>query len=444
MRAGQIGRVPAGRKGAKGLDVLRYGDVGPMVEYLQLALERAGYGTGGVDGRFGTRTLNALTRFQSANGLISDGVAGQNTWARLYPFLAGYTLHVTRAGDTFFQLAQRNHTSVSAIETANPGVGADNIPIGATLTIPLGFAVVPSEVSWSYALNEIVLDGLKARYPFLRTETIGGSVQGKALTTVSIGSGEREVFYNASHHANEWITTPLTLLYLENYADAYAKGGEIAGYSAAELYQKTTLYLLPLVNPDGVDLVVGFTPQSDSYYRQAQALADYYPDIPFPSGWKANILGVDLNLGYPAGWEQARRIKFAQGYTRPGPRDYVGSAPLAEPENRAVYEFTLRHEFVLTISYHTQGRVIYWKYLDYEVPRAEEIVRAFAQASGYLPEETPYGSGFAGYKDWFIQTYLLPGYTVEAGQGVNPLPLSDLPRIYRENEGVMTLGLALS
>ena len=99
---------------------------------------------------------------------------------------------------------------------------------------------------------------------------------------------------------------------------------------------------------------------------------------------------------------------------------------------------------MLTLSYHTQGEVIYWKFLDYEVPRAAEIANEFARVSGYVAEETPYGSGFAGYKDWFIQTYLKPGYTIEAGLGENPLPLSQLPDIYRDNEGILTLGMALS
>ena len=36
-------------------------------------------------------------------------------------------------------------------------------------------------------------------------------------------------------------------------------------------------------------------------------------------------VGVDLNLQFPAGWEQAKEIKFAQGFTSPAPRDYVGS-----------------------------------------------------------------------------------------------------------------------
>ncbi|MEG1525040.1 MAG: M14 family metallopeptidase [Clostridia bacterium] len=426
------------------METLRNGDTGVFVSYLQLALTRAGYTPGDVDGIFGTRTLDALSAFQRENGLSADGIAGRLTWARLYPYLSGYTMHKARQPDTFSSLASKYETSVSALVTANPDVEADDIPVGGSLVIPLPFSIVPDNVPYSYALNTILIDGLAARYPFISEGLAGSSSMGKRLETVSIGHGSKQVFYNASHHANEWITSLVLLHFLENYAKAYAAKEEIAGTDAVGLFNSTTLYLLPLVNPDGVDLVTGALPVNDSYYRQAKALSEYYPSIPFPMGWKANIAGVDLNLGYPAGWEQARKIKFSQGYTRPGPRDYVGSAPLAEPENRAVYSYTKKHDFLLTLSYHTQGNVIFYKYLNYDPPRATEIAGAFARASGYEVQLTPYNSGFAGYKDWFIQTTNRPGYTIEAGLGESPLPLSQFPSIYRDNEGILTLGMALS
>lgn len=425
------------------MKTLRYGSQGPFVQYLQLALRRAGFAPGAIDGIFGTRTLDALVKFQRAYGLVDDGIAGPLTWAALYPYLSGYTVHVARPGDSYFKLAKNYGTSVSAIETANPDIPADQIPVGAELVIPLNFSVVPETVLWSYAINEIVLDGLTVRYPFIGSRSAGTSAMDRQLSAVTIGSGSKSVFYNASHHANEWITTPVLWKFLEQYAAAYMADGLIGGERARQLYSRVTLHMLPLVNPDGVDLVTGALPADDSYYVQAKALAAYYPSIPFPSGWKANIRGVDLNLGYPAGWETAREIKFAQGYTRPGPRDYVGTEPLAEPENRATFAYTEANNFLLTLSYHTQGMVIYYKFLDYNPPRADEIGQALSKASGYTLETTPYASGFAGYKDWFIQTYNRPGYTIEAGQGENPLPLSQFPAIYRDNLGILTLSMAL-
>lgn len=279
---------------------------------------------------------------------------------------------------------------------------------------------------------------LARKYPFCRTEVIGQSFFGRPIRALIIGNGERRVIYSAAHHANEWITALVLLKFAEELAQAMESNGRIYGILAKNIAAAATIYLVPMVNPDGVNLVVGASPQGSLPYENARALAEFYPDIPFPSGWKANIQGVDLNLQYPAGWLQAREIKFLQGFTRPGPRDYVGRAPLSQPESRALAEFTDGLDPTLVLAYHSQGEVIYWQFRDYDVPGAETLAKEFARLSGYALEETPYASSFAGYKDWFIQRYRRPGFTIEVGQGENPLPLSQFEKIYADNLGILT------
>ena len=46
-----------------------------------------------------------------------------------------------------------------------------------------------------------------------------------------------------------------------------------------------------------------------------------------------------------------------------------------------------------------------------------------------------------GYKDWFIKEYDRPGYTIEAGLGVNPLPMSQFETIYRANRPILLGGM---
>ena len=133
----------------------------------------------------------------------------------------------------------------------------------------------------------------------------------------------------------------------------------------------------------------------------------------------------------------AREIKFSQGFTRPGPRDYVGRAPLSQQESRALAGYTEFIDPALVLAYHSQGSVIYWQFKDYEVPGARELAEEFARLSGYAMEDTPYESGFAGYKDWFIQEFRRPGYTIEVGIGESPLPLEQFDEIYRDNLGIL-------
>lgn len=148
-------------------------------------------------------------------------------------------------------------------------------------------------------------------------------------------------------------------------------------------------------------------------------------------------------MQFPAGWEEARRIKFAQGFTSPAPRDYVGSEPLVAPEAISIYNFTRLHNFRLILAYHTQGKEIYWQFQNYATQEAERIGEIFAQVSGYALSEVPYNSSFAGYKDWFLQEYRRPGYTIEAGLGENPLPINQFNEIYNDNIGILVLGAVL-
>ncbi len=412
------------------LPILRLGSTRPAVELLQLGLARAGFAPGPIDGVFGATTRSALLAFQRANRLTPDGIAGPQTWTALEPMFLGYAVHIIRPGDTFVRIAERYGSTLRAIEIANPGLNPLNLPIGGSVTVPYSFPIAPEGVAYTSVLVGYIVRGLRARYPFLTLESAGRSVMMRPLWMLSIGSGSGRVFANGTHHGNEWITTALLLTWLEDYCAAYARSGAFDGAEASALFQSSKLWLMPMVDPDGADLVTGFLNQGP-FYDRAAAIGTDYPVIPFPEGWKANIQGTDLNLQYPTGWEEAKAIKYAQGYTTPAPRDYVGPGPLTAPESRAVYDITRLLSFDLTLSFHTQGQVIFWKGGEGTIPGARALGEKLSEASGYPLEATPPESANAGYRDWFTRSFQRPGYTIEAGLGQNPLPISQLPEIRR-------------
>lgn len=418
------------------MQLQRYGSIGPTTAFAQLGLKRAGYLASKPDGIYGKQTQNAVRAFQSSAGLKQDGIIGPRTWLALDPWLTGYREIRVQRGDSFFRIAARFGTDVQALETANPETDPLDLRIGQKLIVPLPFAIVPEDIPFTSEVLRYCIRGLRARYPFLYADSIGDSVLGTPLYLIRLGLGENRVFFNGAHHANEWITSPLLVRYLEEYAGAYAVDGRVGGIAASELYRRATLTVVPMVNPDGVDLVTGLLDPSGVPYFSALSMNG--TTAGFPGNWKANIRGVDLNLQYPAGWETAKTIKFALGYTKPGPRDYVGPRPLSEPESDAVYRYTRRENLSLTLSYHAQGEVIYWKFRQYEPEGAERIGMEFSRLSGYALELTPEESGYAGYKDWFIQDFNRPGYTIEVGSGTNPLPPEQLPEIYRHNEAMLS------
>ncbi|MBR3975394.1 MAG: peptidoglycan-binding protein [Clostridia bacterium] len=373
------------------MQTLEINDNGSLVEMIQLSLSRAGFFDSAVDGIFGPVTQRAVVDFQNSFGLPADGIVGINTWDKLSVFIKGYCYK------------------------------------------SLGFKLIPTNISYSYELVKNLTDGLKKRYSFITADKIGSSTMGKDLPLLVIGNGNKNLFITAAFHANEWITIPIILKFAEEYLEAYSKGKTIAGQKAEFLFNNVTLHIAPLVNPDGVDLVTGALQQGE-FYANAVKISNDFKDIPFPSGWKANILGTDLNLQFPARWKTAKAIKYAQGFSQPAPRDFVGFAPLETNEAKAIYNYTAANSFDMILAYHTQGKEIYWKFADFLPHKSKEIAESLSCASGYELEITPDFAANAGYKDWFIQTFNKPGYTIEAGIGESPLPLSQFDEIYSANE----------
>lgn len=415
---------------------------GPLVGYVQFVLKRLGFYSGDVNYIYDRETEEAVANLQSALGLSEDGVIGPKTWAAFEPYFTGNYYYTVEEGDTLSSIASKSGTNLKMLLAANDLVEPNALFVGQKILIPFSEFIVPTTIRFSSEVMGIVLSALAERYPFLRFSPIGKSVLGKDLVSLRFGRGDTVVAYNASHHANEWITSLLLVKFVEMFCHALVTERKLGEYDPKEVFEKATVYIVPMVDPDGVDLVTGQIPAGSRIYEQAESLNTF--GLPFPDGWKANIVGTDLNLNYPAGWEQAREIKFAQGFTSPAPRDYVGEYPLSAPESRAMAQFTKDVSPRLILAYHSQGEIIYWKYLDREPERSYEIAQQFSAVSGYSVETTPEASGYAGYKDWFIDSFDLPGYTIEVGRGVSPLPLEQFPKIFSDNLGILMLGALLA
>ena len=187
---------------------LRIGLTGPMVEFLQNILIYLGLYNGEIDGIYGQNTASAVKQFQTQNGLTSDGIVGSRTWRALRPYIDG----------------------------------------------GLGF-IVPTNISYSSSILQINLDSLKRLYHFIEITSAGRSILGKNLPVIKIGNGQKEVFYSGAFHANEWISSPLLMKFLADYCYTYSNNLTIFGYNARDLYNYCTIYIMPMVNPDGIGLI---------------------------------------------------------------------------------------------------------------------------------------------------------------------------------------------
>ena len=144
-------------------------------------------------------------------------------------------------------------------------------------------SIVPTNVNYNYSLMSQNLATLNRTYPFLNVQTVGNSVLGKNIYVVKLGKGTKKVFYSASIHANEWITSILLMKFIEDYCIAYNNNSRLYGYSVRRLFNSVSIYIMPMVNPDGVDLVTDNLNKYSLAYLNALNISRQFPDIPFPS-----------------------------------------------------------------------------------------------------------------------------------------------------------------
>lgn len=396
---------------------------GIALHWTELALKKAGCGS--------------REEFQRKNGLNLSGRWDLPTCRALWPWLPGYVLHRMEPGQTLYQVAQRYGSSVQQILAANCGLKDRPLLPGQAVQVPLDCMVVPWDAPFGSQMQEIFLEGLQARCPYLEAKALTKTAGSRTVWALRLGTGPRRVLLTAGHHANEYITSVLLWRLLEDYCRSIREDVGLFGFSGRMLFRRTSLYLVPLVNPDGVDLVAGEIEPGSREYTAAQDLAATQPQVPFPSGWKANLQGVDLNLNYPAQWE---RVK-ARKPRRPGPRDYPGPSPLSQPETMALADYVRRIHPDLLAAWHTQGGEIYAADGQGRIPD-ENLARKLASASGYQLCSVPPESEGGGLRDWFLQETGKPAFTIEAGRGENPLPMEDLRQLYEENLPIFALLLA--
>lgn len=351
-------------------------------------------------------------------------------------YIPGYVAGevAVKKGESFHSISQQLNLPVDALILLNQQSPSEKLNIGDKIKFPerVQQRVVTMNTPYDYSVLVADLKRLCSLYPFLRPGSVGKSVLKKDLFQTKCGRGRKKVHINASFHANEWITTGVLMVFLNDYALALTNGKPIRGINMLSLYEQTTLSAVPMVDPDGVDLVLQGPPAEEPYHSLVKTLNGNCTDF---KDWKANIRGVDLNNQLPARWEIEKARKPAEA----APRDYPGDYPLSEPEAKAMASLAVNENFDRVVALHTQGQEFYWGFEKEEPAESVKIAQEFERVSGY--KAVQYVDSYAGYKDWFIQEFRRPGFTIELGIGVNPLPLSQFDEIYEDTLGILLASL---
>lgn len=275
----------------------------------------------------------------------------------------------------------------------------------------------------AYGYDQMVKDANKLAeiYPdIVNLDSIGKSVEGRDLTLIKLGKGQAKILLCGTHHAREYISSTFLMEMVDQYAHYYVNNKNFGNYNVKSLLDQVTIYIVPMVNPDGINLVqngIGTVKDPEKVKSMRMVQPDY-------SRWKANLNGVDLNRQYPTKW--AENISNAYG---PSSEMYKGTAPATEPEIQAMMKVSREHNFILSASYHTKGEVIYWADIGtYEqIPGVSEMTDRLSSLTGYqkLPvsmDEQTYG---AGYENWFREKFKRPSFCIELTPYNNDYPHPD-------------------
>jgi g-D-glutamyl-meso-diaminopimelate peptidase len=298
--------------------------------------------------------------------------------------------------------------------------------------------IVNGKQIYSYEQMEKDISILSKSYPsIIQSQIIGSSVAGKNIYAVKLGKGEKEIFLSGTHHAYEHMTTNVLMKMIDLYAGAYVDDEKIADYSVKTVLDKISIWFVPMVNPDGVDLVqkgnCGICNQ-----EFVAEINQYNTDF---TSWKANIRGVDLNRQYPVLWKS-----IINNPGKPAPADYKGIAPLTEPEALALYNFTNSRNFEASISYHSSGNTIFTRLgNDRHTAKLASLV---SKATGYQIIDLTSNLSGGGFSDWFILIKKRPALTMEISPflGPRPVPLKNWDEIWKRNKavGIIAAGEVLS
>lgn len=281
---------------------------------------------------------------------------------------------------------------------------------GETNAVGLRKIVQPDRV-YSYDDMASDLDALKACYSFImRGGSIGKTVEGRNIEAVKLGRGSHKIFVGAAFHAREYITTNYVMYFLDKFARAYANGDSIDGYDVREILDNVTFYVVPMVNPDGVNIVQnGF---ESSQFKDSLERMHYRNYIePVHRSWKANARGVDLNRNFDYGWNRKNNSDM------PASSGYNGPSPISEPETKALVDFIMRIKPEAVVAFHTQGHTLYMSTPD---AVAESIAQKLLDYTHFTKEpiDEPYGS-FQDFVDHHLNVFYA---CVELCPYIGPVP----------------------
>ena len=254
----------------------------------------------------------------------------------------------------------------------------------------------------------------------------------KISDNVAVDEDEPEVLIVGLHHAREWTSSEIALELAVNLTDGYQNDSRTSW-----LVDNREIWIIPVVNPDGLDYALGTDP---AWRKNRHENGD-------------GTYGVDLNRNYggsmngdPAGeWGGIGSSNVSSNET------YCGVGPFSEPETQAIRDLVLGHNFTLVLDYHSYGELVMWPwgYGYNKTPDDGDFVRIgneFAALNGYFAEQSSWLYRTTGDSiDWMYGAEDVYAFCFEVGQSLfHPIKTADVLAIIEENLPPAYLGIEIA
>lgn len=283
-----------------------------------------------------------------------------------------------------------------------------------------------------------IMQKLCAEYDFLKYETVGKSVFGRAIPCLRLGNANDYVLYTAATSGSHRITTTVLLKFIAELCDALKNGKRLSDVDICPAMFGRGVIFVPVVNPDGCEISLkgakGCLGHSGRIYKLCGGDFEH---------WDSNLRGIEIDRNFDAGWKELRELEKKNGRFGPAPKGFGGLKPHSEPETLALITLCERVNIRFVMSLFSGDEAIYWDFNNIPTLRGKKMAEIFAASCEYALD-VPNGLSFGGgFKDWFIKTYHRPAFKVSIGKGKNPLPALEGEQIYKQVKEMLTLGLLM-
>ncbi|MGN0551316.1 MAG: Ig-like domain-containing protein [Acutalibacteraceae bacterium] len=273
------------------------------------------------------------------------------------------------------------------------------------------------DYSKAYTTSRVISDckELAKRYPdLIKAYSIGKSTKGKTIPMLTLGTGSQKALAAAGIHSRENLSISFTMTCVEEYAKAYyTQSGKYGEYDMRDLLSKYTLYVVPVINPDGLDI---FTNNENVLYS--------YPNLNSQRAeFKSNANGVNLNRNFPCAWSKITNGGISTRTTTD--QKYKGPSAGSEQETKIMMALCRKYNFNWMFSMHLRGNVVYWRdTLSGTVPGDYALASKLQNKCGYslMPTSTDDNDYGGGFENWFRQEFNRPGFCVELVSSNVPSP----------------------